>query len=530
MQKSKLSLLLLILIIFFGAVLRLVDLDKNPSGLYVDEAAIGYNAYSILKTGKDEYGKVLPIFIRSYGVFASPLYTYLSIPIIYFFDLNVFSMRLLSALAGIFSILFIYLIIKQLEFYQNKKIPLVGAFLFAISPWSIFFSRGAFEANLALFIILLAIYLLLLSRKNNLFLIPSAFALALSTYTYQSERLIAFILFPGFIYTFRQNYHKIYRNKYFIIALVLFSLLQIPQLSLLFTPAFNARGSELFYQQSNAFKFLYEFFAQFFAYLSPRNLFFQGDSDLQRSLPDLSVFYPWLLIPYLTGLWKILKSKNKEILWFVILLVVSFLIAPSLTKDPFSTLRALPLILPILIIILIGLDQLTMQFKRFALGAVVILSLFSLIYFYRSYAVLLPNERAKIWGYGYKQLVEEIQKNPDTNFVIDSGRLFPVYIMYAFYTKYPPQLLQNSVDPSAKNNYYGSTKWANRYVLNNVSIGYVNWEKDICRNLIIVGDELAISEKQALEHDLTQVFEIKSPIQEILFKGYKTKPKKDCKA
>ena len=43
----------IILILILASLLRLVALDKYPAGLNSDEAAIGYNAYSLLETGKD---------------------------------------------------------------------------------------------------------------------------------------------------------------------------------------------------------------------------------------------------------------------------------------------------------------------------------------------------------------------------------------------------------------------------------------------------------------------------------------------
>ncbi len=55
--KSKRFLLILILLV--AAILRLYKLGVVPGSMNADEAAIGYNAYSILKTGKDEYGKKL---------------------------------------------------------------------------------------------------------------------------------------------------------------------------------------------------------------------------------------------------------------------------------------------------------------------------------------------------------------------------------------------------------------------------------------------------------------------------------------
>ena len=50
----------LLLIITLAILLRLTLLSSVPVGFNDDEAAFGYNAYSILKTGRDEWGRFLP--------------------------------------------------------------------------------------------------------------------------------------------------------------------------------------------------------------------------------------------------------------------------------------------------------------------------------------------------------------------------------------------------------------------------------------------------------------------------------------
>src|SRR3989339_382010 len=106
-----------ILILFaflIGAFFRFYKLGETPVGLYVDEASLGYNAYSVYKTGLDEYGKWLPVMFRSFSTFQSPIYSYLLIPVIHFLDLSIFSVRLPSAFFGVLSIPLLYLFVKQL--------------------------------------------------------------------------------------------------------------------------------------------------------------------------------------------------------------------------------------------------------------------------------------------------------------------------------------------------------------------------------------------------------------------------------
>ena len=99
------------LIILISIFLRFYKLGVNPPSLTWDEASLGYNAYSILKTGADEYGNKFPISIRSFDDYKPPLYVYLAVPSIGIFGLNEFAVRLPSAIIGILSVIAIYFIV-----------------------------------------------------------------------------------------------------------------------------------------------------------------------------------------------------------------------------------------------------------------------------------------------------------------------------------------------------------------------------------------------------------------------------------
>ena len=155
-MKNKTAFLLLGLIFVIGIFLRFYKLGQIPPSLDWDEASMGYNAYTILKTAKDEYGNKLPISIRSFNDYKASIYVYLSTIPIALFGLNEFSVRFISALFGSLTVLLAYLLIKQLlsldkRYKNNIAIPLLTSFFLAISPWHIQFSRVAFEANLSLF-------------------------------------------------------------------------------------------------------------------------------------------------------------------------------------------------------------------------------------------------------------------------------------------------------------------------------------------------------------------------------------------
>jgi len=75
----------LMAVLLLAAALRLWSLASVPPHLTPDEAALGYNAYSILKTGRDEHGQFLPIIFKSFGDYKPGLFIYLTIPFVAIF-------------------------------------------------------------------------------------------------------------------------------------------------------------------------------------------------------------------------------------------------------------------------------------------------------------------------------------------------------------------------------------------------------------------------------------------------------------
>ena len=154
----------LISIIVIAVIFRFVNLANIPIGFNDDEAAFGYNAYSILKTGKDEWGRFLPFPVfESFGDWKLVVYLYLTAVSQFFFGLNELATRLPSALFGVLAVIACYLLSKELF---DKRIALFSAFFLAISPWHIHFSRGAWEVNVATFFITLGLWLFLKALNN----------------------------------------------------------------------------------------------------------------------------------------------------------------------------------------------------------------------------------------------------------------------------------------------------------------------------------------------------------------------------
>ena len=100
-RKQKIC---LILILVLATFLRFWRLDQVPPSPDWDEAALGWNAYSLMETGRDEYGQLLPFFLRSFDDYKPAFYAYLAILPIKFFGLNLWATRFPSALLGVLSV------------------------------------------------------------------------------------------------------------------------------------------------------------------------------------------------------------------------------------------------------------------------------------------------------------------------------------------------------------------------------------------------------------------------------------------
>ena len=125
-----------VLVVGFAA--RLVALGEYPAGFNQDEASAAYDAYSILKTGYDRNGQFLPVHLIAWGSGQNALYSYLSMPFLAAFGLDVWAFRLPMALIGCLSLFAFWRLLLAMT---DRKTALAGLALLAICPWHILKSR-----------------------------------------------------------------------------------------------------------------------------------------------------------------------------------------------------------------------------------------------------------------------------------------------------------------------------------------------------------------------------------------------------
>src|SRR3989344_1097265 len=212
---TKLQKIIFVLIIVLAIFLRFYRLNINPPSLYWDETAFGYDAYSILKTGRDHHGQFMPLFFESFQDWKLHGYFYLLVPSIKLFGLTEFAVRFPSALLSLFTIIVLFFLVKELT--KNINLALTSSFFLSISPWHIQFARGGFESSAGLFFVSLASFLFLrgLTKKKSLYFFASLVLFAFSVYTYHAYRIFTPLLILGLFLTSLKEIKKIFRIMIF---------------------------------------------------------------------------------------------------------------------------------------------------------------------------------------------------------------------------------------------------------------------------------------------------------------------------
>lgn len=190
-HRPKREVLVIIFILAIASFFRLYQLDKYPPGLYPDEAMNGSNALVANTTG--DYQVFYPENTGREGLFIN--IQALSIKL---FGNQPWSLRVVSALFGILTVLGLYFLALELFDWQ---IGAIASFLLAISFWHVNFSRIGFRAIMLPFILVWAFYFIWRGiRRHHLrdFLIAGIFG-GLGFYTYISYRIAPLIAIVTFI-------------------------------------------------------------------------------------------------------------------------------------------------------------------------------------------------------------------------------------------------------------------------------------------------------------------------------------------
>lgn len=181
MRWKRAAFITLIVVI---AVLHLYKLSEIPPGLSNDEANIGYEAWSIATTGKDQWGNSFPVVFEGFGNWSLPVYIYLLAPFIKIFGPSIIAVRLLSLISAVTLSGLSYVLLQELRKTPYDWLALLASVFVGFTPWIFGLSRTANEATLAVTLFVAGLIFFLRSEKRKASMIGSMafFSLALLTY------------------------------------------------------------------------------------------------------------------------------------------------------------------------------------------------------------------------------------------------------------------------------------------------------------------------------------------------------------
>ena len=465
---------LLIGIVVLAFVLRVYKVVEVPPALNWDEVSIGYNAYSVLKTGKDEWGQFLPLHFRSYGEYKLPAQIYASIPGIAIFGLNDFGVRITPVIYGTITVLMLYFLTKAL--FQNKSLALIAAFLLAISPWHLHLTRASFESSFSVLWVILGIWFLLKGFKNSRWWIASAIPFGIAVYTYNSARVfVPLFLLAAFLIHKKEIFRQ---KKNFLLAGIVFMAFLVPLIPFSLkgevsaryklvsistepglVPRINERrglsqlpGPLPRLVHNKVTYITYYFVNNYLAHFMPDFLFISGASHKQHHVQGVGQLY-LIQAPFvLTGVYFLFKKKEKY-RWLITAWILLAFVPVATTRDSIPhALRTVIAAPAYQILTAYGFWATTALTKKRKLkiafwGLTTIILAFSFTGYLDNYYNKYPQLYSRDWQYGYKEAVSFVKEHyQEYDQIVFSRNYGEPHMFTLFYLNWDPSHYQN--DPN----------------------------------------------------------------------------------
>ena len=471
--------ILLILIVFLGFILRTYRLSEIPVGFHIDEAQVGYNAYSILKTGRDETGRFLSSHLKIWN-FERPLgITYLSIPAIWIFGLSEFATRFDTAILGSLTIVLVFLLTQKV--FQYKGFSLLATLLFAISPWHIILSRATSDAVVSLFFFVLGTLFAwqALKKDSFLFLIFSYLGFVASFFSYFSTRItIPFLLIFFLLLATKERKRTAIGFLLLFIVYLAFpffvfwraSTSRFNQVSL-----FQEQGTKLLLEEqiredgsnypiiltrlfhNKVLNFTLKISQNIAAYFSYDFLVLKGGLPIRYLVPNMGVLYFGEFPFFLWGIIYLFSRPAKKIIiiknqYFILLWIFLGTLSASITLEDTPNLQRALFILPgfqwlVSLGILDCWERLsTLRLKSAFITLVIILASWNLSYFLHQYSVHTLKNRPWYRFYEMKELIAYLNsaKRKNKNIYLTFNSTEP-YIYFLFYNQTNPSAYQKLI-------------------------------------------------------------------------------------
>ena len=513
-SRSTHIFLITILIVIAG-FLRIYKIATVPPGLNQDETAIGYNAYSILVTGRDEWGEKYPLYFKSFGDYKLPIYIYITSLFVKIFGLNEYAVRLPSAVAGTVAVPLLFLLTNLLT--RKISLSFFSALLLAITPWHIQFSRSGFEVNFALTAAMLGVFLFILSvtKKNSFLLISSLMAFSICLYSYNQTRLLSPLLLVSVIALNKKKLIAMEPKK-LLFALIVFTITLLPFFLSFFSGEgiFSAKSAlisssdteakvielrsyanllpdlylKLFYNKY--INIAFQYFQNLALLFSGEFFFVKGSPHPNQGIGNAGLLYLFQLPLFIIGVVIFLKNKRKELSVFGLWFLVSIFVLALSKEVPHAT-RGYFMVIPLTVFSASGLlyfaNIIIRRLESDKLRVLILLGAASFIFFniqfyFISYYFRFPRTSARAWGTVDKDLslfLSSVNSRYE-KIIIDNETTF-IYTTFLFYNRYPPLKFINEVVRFKDGDLYKARTWG-KY-----EIRSIDWKVDTAgpNNLIV---------------------------------------------
>jgi len=484
-QKSKkITMIALIGLICLTLFLNLFKKSEVPACLNADEAAFGYNTYSILHTLKDEHGNFLPMRLKSFDDFKMPLYSYLSIPAIAVFGMTDVSIRFLNVIVAVLLLLSSYVLFKKIS--GEDKIALLGSFFVVSSVWTLVITRHAHEVALSALFITLASYFAIhfFERKTLKLLIFTLFFALLGAFSYHIGRIYLIFMVGAVILSTGRESIKSSQGR--IMSLVSIGAFFVPfifdlryganrlsNLAFYKNIGFSLRITE--YLNEHPIRLIHNKLVEgvifltnnYLRQLSPDFLTVAGDVNQRFGFVEMSPITPIVLVCALVGIFALFENKHKYRYFVLGLLLISPL-GNALTWQPDSLTRTFFLIVPIAFLASCGFFRLANGTKnmlanfigdslsKFVVPLLLLIHLFFLLFAYDIYFFHYfkrPTVQSA-WQCGNKQMAKYVKKNYNRfdKFYISTKNGQP-YIYLLFYNNFSPDRFQTEAQRSSRDEF-----------------------------------------------------------------------------
>ena len=472
--------LIIVAIFVLALFLRFYKLGSVPVSLFGDELDVGYQAYSVLKTGSDYYGNFLPFHFHSLAEWRTPLYLYSTVPTVALFGISPLGVRLPAAIFGMLDLVAFYYLVKviRMQFLNIKSdyFEIFALFFMSISPWHIEYSRAAFEVTLMLLFLLAGLYFFIRGLKGNKYLYLAAACFGFMPWVYSTAKLFVPMIVVALGMIFFKELFSVFKSKRKVAVTtgVIFVVISLPILYSIFlgggaqrfdyistfsdptveTEVGASRDIDLYQGAESTSRIFHNKFVMwgatlsnnFFQSFSPEFLFVKGDLNLRHSINFVGEFYKIEAVTMLLGVigFFTLKKKSKLQLLFAVWLIAG-VIPAAITRDGGNHATRLILILPpLMFLVTYGFYRLMSIKNKFISKGAVVSYFFVLAvlfgHYEHQYWIHNPLNSERWWHYGWQEAVATV-KAEESNYdkIVISTADEPPWIFFAAWYEYPPK-------------------------------------------------------------------------------------------